>query len=48
MNQDINDARDALSEAIENPDAGNDEVRDAAINLLLALNEYDAEPKISP
>lgn len=34
-------ARDALSEAIENPVSTEDEVRAAAIDLLLALNAQD-------
>lgn len=41
-------ARDALSEAIEDPDGGNDAEHDAAIDLLLALNALDAINKASP
>lgn len=36
-------ARDALSEAIEDPDGGNDEEHDAAVDLLQALNALDIE-----
>lgn len=35
--------RDELSNLIEDEDAGNDEVRTAAINLLCSLNNVDAQ-----
>lgn len=43
--QTIDAARDALSEALEDPDAGNDDVRDAAIRLCQTLNAADAAAK---
>ena len=37
------DAHVALSEALEDPDTGNDDVRDAAIDMCAALNAYWSE-----
>lgn len=34
----VDAAHDVLSDLLENPDAGNDEIRDAAIRLCTALN----------
>lgn len=36
----MQEAHDSLSEALENPECGNDEVRDAAIAMCDALNKF--------
>lgn len=40
LNDDLKEAHDSLSEALENPDCGNDEVRDAAIGMCAAMNAF--------
>ena len=44
----ITAARDSLSEAIEDPDGGNDAEHDAAVELLTALNDLDAIKQSAP